>query len=110
MSAAAIGFADAIASPTPITAEPTYSGCATYRYGPDDVISRDLYKWPAAQMRMPSPTSATIVPTTTDSFDGLARMNTSGAHTQPSATRNRASSCIMETDGSRTGRQRRQTA
>ena len=35
--------------------EPTYSGCANQRYGPDAVTSRDLLRCPAAQMRSASP-------------------------------------------------------
>src|SRR5262245_54037651 len=84
--------------------EPTYRGCARYAYGPDDVTSRDLFRCPAAQMRTPSPIRPTAPPTTSDSFDGLARISTSGANTQPSATRKRASSSISETAGSRTRR------
>src|SRR5215470_10011715 len=61
-------------------------------------------------MRMPSPSSATSEPTSSDSRDGFARMNTSGANTQPSATRNLARNSISETDGSRTGRHGRQAA
>ena len=35
---------DAIARPAPITDDPRYSGCATNRYGPDRVTSRDLLR------------------------------------------------------------------
>src|SRR5436190_21876289 len=59
---------------------------------------------------MPSPAIATSVPTTIDSRDGLARMKTSGAKTQPSATRNRARNSITETDGLCTDRFDREPA
>ena len=55
ISPAAIGFRDAMPRPTPMIDEPTYSGCATYLYGPDEVTSRALFRWPAAHTRTPSP-------------------------------------------------------
>ena len=40
-----------IARPTPMMEDPTYSGCANQRYGPDAVTSRALLRWPEAQTR-----------------------------------------------------------
>src|SRR5581483_1913613 len=68
------------------------------------VTSRALLTWPAAQMRIASPTKPTIAPTKIDSVDGFARMKTSGANTQPSATRKRARNSITDTLGSDTHR------
>ena len=45
-----------------MTDEPTYSGCANQRYGPDAVTSRDLFRWPAAQIRSASPSAAIDTP------------------------------------------------
>src|SRR5438094_485591 len=90
---------DAMPNPAPMTDDPTYSGCANQRYGPDEVTSRDLFRWPAAQMRSASPAAAIDMPTAIDLAVGSAAMSTSGAKTHPSATRNRASSCV-DTAGS----------
>src|SRR5437899_1257146 len=58
MSAAAIALAHATARPTPITDDPTYSGCAVQRYGPVEVTSLAFLTWPAAQIRIASPALA----------------------------------------------------
>src|SRR5258708_39959901 len=50
-------------------------------------------------MRSSSPTAAIDMPTAIDPAVGSAAMSTSGAKTHPSATRNRASSCV-DTAGS----------
>src|SRR5260370_36035494 len=54
-------------------------------------------------MRSSSPTAAMDMPNAIDPAVGSATMSTSGAKTHPSATRNRASSCV-DTAGSTTAR------
>src|ERR1041385_5812525 len=54
-------------------------------------------------MRSASPAAAIDMPTTIDPAVGSATISTSGAHTHPRATRNRASSCVG-TAGSPTAR------
>src|SRR5260370_38389387 len=58
-----------------------------------------MFRWTAAQMRSTSAAAAIGMPTAIDPAVGSAAMSTSGAKTHPSATRNRASSCV-DTDGS----------
>src|SRR5262245_45290879 len=90
MSSATSALPDATARPAPITDEPTYSGCANQRYGPDDVTSRDLLRCPAAQTRNASPNTAIAVPASSASGVGWASHNTSAPKTNPSITRLRA--------------------
>src|SRR5207249_10479357 len=91
MTVGAVRLAHASARPIPITAEPTYRGWATHRYGPDVVTSRDLFRCPAAQMRMPSPIAAIPKPIASDRAVGCASARTSAPNTNPSVTRRRAS-------------------
>src|ERR671931_2276396 len=91
MTVAAVRLAHAIASPTPITDEPTYNGWATNLYGPDEVTSRPFFKWPAAQKRMASPAAATLRPMPSDRGVGWASASTIAPNTNPSVTRRRAS-------------------
>src|SRR3954470_10565643 len=89
-----MALAEAIARPAPITDDPTYSGCATQRYGPDTVTSLDLRKCPAAQIRIASPHAAIDMPISRDSGVGCARTSTRTPKTNPSATRKRANVLI----------------
>src|SRR5688572_29306367 len=82
---------DAMARPAPMIEDPTYSGCANQRYGPDEVTSRDLLRCPAAQIRSPSPTAARAAPTPSVGPVGSASHSTSAAEANPSGTRLRAS-------------------
>src|SRR5437667_7699972 len=91
MSAAAIALAHATARPTPITDDPTYSGCAVQRYGPVEVTSLAFLTWPAAQIRIASPALAMAAPTATVAGVGDASHNTTTANAKPSGTRLRAS-------------------
>src|SRR4051812_34697691 len=90
MSSATVRLPEAIASPAPRIEDPTYSGCANHRYGPEDVTSRDLFKWPAAQIRNTSPAAATALPASSVAPDGCESHTTSTANTNPSGTRRRA--------------------
>src|SRR5262245_31257906 len=78
-----------MARPMPINDEPTYSGCATKRYGPERVTSRDLFRCPAAHTRRSSPASATGSPAAIDAVVGAANQKTATPHRKPSATRKR---------------------
>src|SRR5262245_7834970 len=84
-------LAHAIARPTPVTDDPTYSGCATQRYGPEVVTSRALLRWPAAQTRKSSPPAARLNPMAIDRAVGVASASTIAPNTKPSVTRRRAS-------------------
>src|SRR6476469_1190188 len=90
MSTATSALFAAIASPTPMTHEPAYSGCPSQRYGPDDVTSRDLFRWPAAQIRSASPAAATSVPHSSVRPVGCASQRTARAKKNPRGTRSRA--------------------
>src|SRR4029079_9697650 len=76
--------------------DPRYSGCATHRYGPDDVTSRDLLRWPAAQKRSYAQTAAIDMPSTIDRTVGCAKTSVATPHRKPSATRLRASTATTE--------------
>src|SRR5436305_11586141 len=78
-----------MARPAPISDEPIYKGCATKRYGPDRVTSRDLFRCPAAHTRISSPAAATGSPAAMDAFVGAANQNTAKPQANPRATRNR---------------------
>src|SRR5262245_28570685 len=91
MRSATSRLPDAMASPAPMIAEPIYKGCASQRYGPDVVTSRDLFKWPAAQIRNASPNTATADPMPSDVPLGFASHSTSAPNTKPRLTRRRAS-------------------
>ena len=71
--------------------EPRYSGCRVNRYGPDAVTSRPFSRCPAAQIRSPSPTTATAAPTAKLRGVGRASQNASAAAMNPRRTRYRAS-------------------
>src|SRR5262249_42331612 len=90
MSTATSTLFAAIARPAPIMHEPAYSGCPSQRYGPDDVTSRDLFRWPAAQIRSASPAAATSVPSRSVRPVGCASQRTASAKRNPSGTRSRA--------------------
>src|SRR5262245_19797011 len=81
---------DAIASPTPMIDEPVYSGWPSQRYGPDEVTSRDLFRWPAAQMRRDSPAMATRLPHNSHQPVGCAKQSTRSPERNPSGARSRA--------------------
>src|SRR5439155_2734875 len=87
MITAAATLAHAIARPMPMIAEPTYSGCAVQRYGPDEVTSLDLLRCPAAQIRIASPIAAIEAPMATVDRVGVATQKTSAADANPSGTR-----------------------
>src|SRR5437763_9631492 len=80
----------AIARPVAMIDDPMYSGWATHRYGPDAVTSRDLLRWPAAQIRSDSPTTATRLPHNNVDPVGCASHNTMMPEKNPSGTRHRA--------------------
>ena len=62
------------------------------------MTSRDLFKCPAAQMRIASPTAATAAPTTSAPGVGWARQNTTAPKTKPRDTRSRARSGTTDSD------------
>src|SRR3954454_19107664 len=98
---------DAMARPIPITLDPTYSGWANHRYGPDAVTSRDLRRCPAAQIRSASPTPPTQAPAATVHAVGSDSQSTIAPQMNPRNTRKRAR--ILTTPTSRMRRRRHQT-
>src|SRR5438552_9692652 len=80
----------------PITDDPTYKGCAVKRYGPEDVTSVAFCTWPAAQIRIASPTAAMALPIATLARVGDASHSTTTAKAKPSGTRLRASATARQ--------------